>query len=157
MEHDVLVHLRDLLSSSRVLALAVIVEGEAEAALLPFVTGADFTAVFVQASGLARHSRGLTTGTHVGVLVHAPDTPDADPMQLPRLTVQAEVWLLPKGTPEFTTAANRFAGRFPAAQMTLMLEDFNLYELRLGRGRFVRGFARAYNVNAHTFAELSRI
>jgi heme iron utilization protein len=154
MERDVLIALRDLLSSSRVLSLAVIVEGEAEAALLPFVARDDFAALYVQASGLARHSRGLLAHTRVGVLIHAPDAPDADPMQLPRLTVQAEVRILTRETAEFTAAADRFAGRFPAARMTLALDDFKLYELTLGRGRYVEGFARACNVGPQTFAAL---
>ena len=157
MERDVLIGLRELLSSSRVLSLAVIVEGEAEAALLPFVARDDFAAVYVQASGLARHSRGLMADTRVGVLVHAPDTPDADPMQLPRLAVQAAIGILPKETAEFAAAADRFAGRFPAARTTLALADFNLYRITLGRGRYVEGFGRAFNVGPQTFGELSRL
>ena len=157
MERDVLVGLRNLLSSSRVLSMAVLVDGEAEAALLPFVASDDFTAVYVQASGLARHSRGLVAGARVGVLVHAPDTPAADPMQLPRLTVQAVVNHLDRDTAGFTSAAERFAGRFPAARTTLALGDFNLYALTLGRGRYVEGFARAFNVGPQTFEELSRL
>ena len=157
MERDVLTRLRDLLSASRVLSLAVTVEGEAEAALLPFVAREDFAAVYVQASGLARHSRGLMTDARVGVLVHVPDAPDADPMQLPRLTVQAVVGILERESAEFAAAADRFAGRFPAAAMTLALADFNLYQLTLGRGRYVEGFARAFNVGPQTFEELPRL
>ena len=157
MDPDVISRLRDLLSSTRVLSLAVVVEGEAEAALLPFVARDDFAALYVQASGLARHSRGLMADARVGVLVHASDTPDADPMQLPRLTVQAAVSIVPRETARFTAAADVFAGRFPAARMTLALEDFTLYELTLGRGRYVEGFARAFNVGPQTFAELSRL
>ena len=157
MDPDVLIGLRDLISSSRVLSLAVIVDGDAEAALLPFVARDDFAAVYVQASGLSRHSRGLTAEARVGVLVHAPDTPDADPMQLPRLTVQAVVRIIPADTAEFTAAANRFSDRFPAARMTLALGDFTLYELGLGRGRYVEGFARAFNVGPQTFGELSKL
>jgi hypothetical protein len=104
-----------------------------------------------------RHARTTTRFGSVGVLVHAPDTPDADPMQLPRLTVQAVVSILARETAEFTAAADRFAGRFPAARMTLALEDFTLYELTLGRGRYVEGFARAFNVGPQTFGELSRL
>ena len=157
MDHDVLVAIRDLMSSTRVLALAVMVDGEPEAALLPFAGRADFGAVYVQASGLARHSRGLTPGARVGILIHAADTPDADPMQLPRLTVQADVRVLEKETDELATAAARFIGRFPGAEVTLNLGDFNLYELTLGRGRYVEGFARAFNVRSHTFAEIARL
>lgn len=155
MEHDVLVAIRGLMSSTRVLALAVIVDGEPEAALLPFAVRADFGAVYVQASGLARHSRGLTPGARVGLLVHASDTSSADPMQLARLTVQADVRVLEKETDELATAAARFIGRFPGAEVTLNLGDFNLHELTLGRGRYVEGFARAFNVGPQTFQEIS--
>src|SRR5512134_1381446 len=157
MDRDVLVSIRDLLTSTRVLAMAVVIDGEPEAALLPFAPRADFAAVYVQASRLARHSRGLTGGARVGLLVHAADTPDADPMQLPRLTVQADVRVLEKETDELATAAARFIGRFPGAEVTLNLGDFNLYELTLGRGRYVEGFARAFNVGSHTFAEIARL
>src|SRR5512134_2317745 len=103
MDHDVLIAIRDLLSSNRVLALAVTVDDQPEAALLPYALRADFGAVYVQASGLARHSRGLKADAQVGVLVHATDTADADPMQLPRLTVPATVRVLERETDEFAT------------------------------------------------------
>ena len=154
MDRDVLTAVRNLMSSTRVLALAVIVDGEAEAALLPFAVRHDFGALYVQASGLARHSKGLTAGAQVGVLVHAADTRDQDPMQLPRLMVQATVRILDRDADEFASAAARFIDRFPGAKVTLNLGDFNLYELTLGRGRYVEGFARAFDVSAETFVDI---
>ena len=139
------------------MAVAVTVDGEPEAALLPFALRADMGAAFVQASGLARHSRGLTPGARLGALVHAPDTPDTDPMQLPRLMVQVTVALLDQDSDEFASAAARFVDRFPGAKVTLNLGDFNLYELTFGRGRYVEGFARAFNVGAHTFQEIAAL
>lgn len=155
MDRDALKAIRAVLEGSRVLSLAVIVDGAPEAALLPFALRGDYGAVYVQASGLARHARGLQPGARVGVLVYASDTPAADPMQLPRLTVQATVTVLDKTSEAFTSASARFIERFPAADMTLGLGDFNLYELTLGRGRYVEGFARAFNVGAQTFSELA--
>lgn len=157
MEREVLEAIRRLLHESRVLSLAVIVDGDAEAALLPFAVREDYGAFYVQASGLARHTRGLRVGARVGVLVHASDTPDADPMQLPRLSVQAIVAILDKASDEFASAAARFTARFPTAEVTLGLGDFNLYELTLDRGRYVEGFARAFNVGVNTFAEIDQI
>jgi hypothetical protein len=157
MDHAVLTAIGHLLSSSRVLALAAIVENEPEAALLPYALRADFGALFVQASALARHSKGLSPGAQVGVLIHAGDTPDADPMQLARLSVQATVRVLDRGTDDFASAAARLIDRFPGAKITLNLEDFSLYELTLGRGRYVEGFARAFNVGAHTFSEIAQL
>jgi putative heme iron utilization protein len=157
MERAALESIHDLLMSSRVLALAVLVDGEPEAALLPYAVREDFGAVYVQGSGLARHTRGLLPGARVGLLVHASDTAEADPMQLPRLAVQATVRVLDKAGGEFTPAAALFTGRFPNAETTLSLGDFNLYELTLGRGRYVEGFARAFNVGPETFKEVAAL
>jgi len=153
MTQDVLTAIRTLLDTERVLSLAVIVDGEPEAGLLPFAVREDYGALFVQASGLARHSRGLHPGGTVGVLIHAADRPGRDPMQLPRLTVQATVRPFERSTEPFAVAAARFTARFPTAAMTLELGDFTLYELTLGRGRYVEGFARAFNVGPDTFGE----
>lgn len=155
MDRDVLDSIRDLLDTTRVLTLAVLVDGAPEAALLPFAWRDDYEAVYVQASGLARHTRGLTPAARVGVLVHASDTPDADPMQLPRLSIQATVAVLDKSSAAFASARSSFVARFPGAAMTLELGDFNLYELTLGRGRYVEGFARALNVGPDTFAQIA--
>jgi putative heme iron utilization protein len=157
MDREVLQGIRGLLNNTRVLSLAVIVDGAPEAALLPFAARDDYSALYVQASGLARHARGLTAGAHVGVLVHAADTPEADQMQLPRLSLQATVAVLDKSSAEFTSAGERFTTRFPNAAMTLGLGDFNLYALTLGRGRYVEGFARAFNVGPDALRELSQL
>jgi putative heme iron utilization protein len=142
--------IRHLLATERVLAVAVLVEGEPEAGLLPFAPSDDSRILYVQASGLARHTRGLQPGARVSVLVHASDAPDRDPMQLTRLTVQATVEMLEKDTEAHAAGRLRLVARFPAAGMTLQLGDFNLYALRLGRGRYVEGFARAVKVNLGT-------
>ena len=157
MDRDVLTAMAALLRNVRVLSLAVLVDDAPEAALLPFAVSDDWGALYVQASGLARHARGLQNGARVGVLVHAGDTAEADPMQLARLSVQATVTVLDKSSERFTSAAARFAERFPQAEMTLRLGDFNLYQLTLGRGRYVEGFARAFNVGPDTFSELASI
>jgi putative heme iron utilization protein len=157
MDREVLEGIRSLLENARVLSLAFVVDGDPEAGLLPFARRDDYGAVFVQASGLARHVRGLEAGARVGVLVHASDTPDADPMQLPRLSIQATVEVLDKSSAQFASAAGRFIARFAGAEMTLGLEDFNLYELTFRRGRYVEGFARAFNVGPDTLRELAKL
>ena len=146
--------LRTLLETERILTLAVVVDGAPVAALLPFALTADHTAALVQASGLARHTRGLIDGAAVGVAIHVPATPDRDALQIPRLTVQATVRVLPRGSAAFDEAAARLIARFPAAETTLALPDFQICALELGRGRYVEGFARALNVGPETFRTL---
>jgi putative heme iron utilization protein len=55
------------------------------------------------------------------------------------------------------SAAERFTTRFPGAAMTLPLGDFNLYQLTLGRGRYVEGFARAFHVGQDTFGAMAAL
>jgi hypothetical protein len=157
MERDVLVAIREMLTGHRVLGLAVVVDDVPDASLLPYAVRSDYGAVYVQASGLARHARGLQPGATVGVLIHAADDPDGDPLQIARLTVQATVAVLDKESQAFGEASRLFIERFPGAEMTLSLGDFNLYELTLGRGRYIAGFARATNIGPDTFGEVAAL
>lgn len=157
MERQVLEAVRDMMSAHRVLSLAVIVDGEPEASLLPYAVRPDYGAVYVQASGLAKHSRGLQPGARVGVLIHESEAPAADPMQTTRMTVQATVTVFDRESDAFAAAREVFVARFPGAELTLSLGDFNLYALTLGPGRFIAGFAQAYNIGPETFKEVAAL
>jgi putative heme iron utilization protein len=157
VDNDVLAAIRELLTARRVLCLAAIIDGEPAASLLPYAVAPDMQAVYVQASQLAKHSRALAEGATVSLLVHGLDTDDADPLQVPRLTVSAVVELLERDTEAFAAGSRVFTARLPSAEMTLELADFSLYRLRLGRGRYVAGFAQAYNVGPDTFQQLARL
>jgi hypothetical protein len=157
MDRQVLEAIRELMTAHSVLSLAVLVDGDPEASLLPFALRPDFGAVYVQASGLARHSRGLQPGARVGVLIHDHDTPEADPLQVRRMTVQATVAVLDRESEAFAAARETFVARFPGAELTLSLGDFNLYELTFGRGRYVAGFAQAFNLGPDTFKDVAQL
>lgn len=143
--------IRTLIETQRVLTLAVLVDGLPAAALLPYAVGGDGASLVVQASALARHTRGLIDEAIVGVVIHEPATPDRDALQIPRLTVQATVRVLDRASAAGEDAAARLVARFPGAAMTLGLPDFQIVALDLGRGRFVEGFGRAVNVGPETF------
>jgi hypothetical protein len=145
--------LKELLAQ-RVLALGVLVEGKPYAGLLPFAARPDFGALLIHASDLARHSRGLTPGAPFSVVIHLPDRFDADPLQLPRVTLEGTVSVLERGMPEYESGRELYLGRFPAGARTFQLGDFHLYELGLEGGRLIGGFAQAHTVTAQMLAEL---
>lgn len=155
MDREVLIAIREMLTVRKVLCLAATIDGEPAASLLPFVVDPDFLGVYVQASSLARHSQSLLAGARVGLLVHGLDTDDVDALQVPRLSIQAVVEPLERGTDAFAEASGVFLRRLPSAEMTLALADFTLYRLRFGRGRYVAGFAQAFNVGRDTFEEVA--
>jgi len=139
--------LRGLLTEERLLSLGLLVEREPVVGLLPFTATDDFAAVYVQASSLARHSRGLTSGARFGAVIHRPDSPERDPLQTPRLILDGVVEPLDDTSPALEPATRAFLKRFPSSAMTLALDDFGLYRLEIRRGRLVGGFARARNLS----------
>jgi len=146
--------LRQLLDQ-RVLSLGVLVDGAPYVGLLPFAVTEDRQALIVHASGLARHTSGLGNGTPWSALLHLPDDPRGDPLQVGRVTLSGEVRRLPEPSPEHAAAKGRFLARFPGAAQTFELADFGLYALHIREGRLVAGFARAHHVSPGDLATLA--
>jgi hypothetical protein len=146
--------LKSLLVDERLLALGLVAGGEPLAGLLPFATAEDCSALYVQASQRARHTRGLTAGARFSGVVHRPDRPDADPLQIPRVILEGVVDPLEGGRGEREAAVRAFVRRFPSAAMTLALPDFSVYRLEIGGGRLVAGFGSASSLSAADFRDL---
>jgi putative heme iron utilization protein len=145
-----------LLLGQRLVALGVVVEGEPVVGLLPYAVSADRTALIVQSSSLARHSRGLdAAGARWSGMIHEPDAAETDPLQVARLQIEGVVDPLRGDRPEFPPAARAFLARFPQAAMTLPLPDFTLYRLEIVGGRMVLGFGRALNLSGEHFRGLA--
>ena len=120
-----------LLLGQRLVALGVVAEGEPIVGLLPYAVSADRTALIVQSSSLARHSKGLVAGAPWSGMIHEPDSAETDPLQVARLSIEGVVDPLRGDRPEFQPAARAFLARFPQAAMTLQLPDFTLYRLEI--------------------------
>ncbi len=146
----------DLLTRQRLLALAVVVDAEPVVGLMPYAYDRQGAALYVQASRLARHSQGLKAAGRWSGVIHEPDTPQADPLQIARLVVDGHVDPLPGDQADFTAAARAFVSRFPGAAMTLALPDFGLYRLMLEGGRLILGFGAALNLSRSHFEDLAK-
>jgi len=146
--------LKGLLGRQQVLSLAVVVDGEPVIGLLPFACAPDFSALIVHTSRLARHTRGLWDGAPFDALIHAPESPDLDPLQVPRATLQGRVVALPDAGPEVDAARTAYQKRLPSAEITLGLGDFRFFRLEIERGRLVAGFAQAAGITKETLRQL---
>lgn len=150
------VRLEELLLGQRLIALGVTVEGAPVVGLLPYAVSEDCRALYVQASSLARHSRGLVSGASWSGLIHEPDAPSLDPLRVPRLQLDGRVEPLGGEHPDFKVAASALLRRFPQAAETLALADFGLFRLELHGGRMVLGFGRALNLSREHFVDVAR-
>jgi heme iron utilization protein len=145
-----------LLLGQRLVALGVVAEGMPIVGLLPYAVSPDCSALIVQSSSLARHSRGLLAGASWSGMIHEPDSAETDPLQVPRLQLEGVVDPLRGDRPEFQPSARAFLARFPQAVTTLQLPDFTLFRLELHSGRMVLGFGRALNLSGEHFRNLAR-
>ena len=154
MTPDQIDSLRSLLEQQRVLSLSVLVESRPYVGLLPYALRQDCGAALIHASGLARHSRGLQDGAPFGVLIYDPAA-GVDPLQIPRVSLQGAVELIPKDSPGYIEGRDAYLARFPSSATTFGLGDFDLYWLHFERGRYVAGFAQAINLNEENLRELA--
>jgi hypothetical protein len=145
-----------LLLGQRLISLGVVADGQPIVGLLPYAVSADRSALIVQSSALARHSKGLVAGVPWSGVIHEPDGVGADPLQIPRLQLEGVVDPLRGDRPEFQPSAQAFLSRFPEAARTLQLPDFTLYRLEVRGGRMVLGFGRALNISASHLRDLPR-
>ncbi|NUM43058.1 MAG: hypothetical protein HUU38_00015 [Anaerolineales bacterium] len=153
-EQDTLI-LKFLLTKQRVATLAILVDEKPFTGLLTFAILPDFSAAILQASNLAKHTAGLTDGAPYSLLIHLPDDPKSDPLQLARVSLQGTVQKLPKGEPEYETAKVLYLTKFPASANIFPMSDFNLYALAFHQCRFVAGFGAIYSLPPEKLKELS--
>jgi len=147
--------LRHLLADTRLMSVAVVVEGEPLAGVVPFLAAADFGSLVVHVSRLARHSRGLEAGAAWSGALQEPDRADLDALAVPRLILSGRVEEIAPEDADALGAA--WAERFPSAAMTLALGDFRFRRLRVESGRLIAGFAQAAGVSARVLADAAAL
>lgn len=146
--------LRTLLSA-RVLGLGVLVENEPYVSLAPFAPRPDLSGLLIHASRLARHTAGLAPGAPFSALLSVADHPDANPLALPRLTLEGHVEALDKDTDAYEEAAEIYRARLPSSEVTFQLADFRLYELVPEDGQLIAGFGRVIPVGPEELREVA--
>lgn len=155
MNPEARAHLKQLLEGQRVLSLAVVIDGEPNLGLLPFAVLPDHAGVLVHVSSLAKHTQGLTAKARIAVLIHQSEEAVSDPLQVPRVSMEADAIELMRDTPAYRDGKARYLNRFPDATITFELGDFRLFELRFRRGRYIEGFARAMDITPRDLQEMA--
>jgi hypothetical protein len=97
----------------------------------------------------------LAAGAPFGALIPEPDLEDADPIQLPRVTLTGTVFQLERGTPAWEDDRPLYLRRVRTGEATFSLGAFDLHELRLPGDRLVGGLARATGVSPGMLARLA--
>ena len=154
MQPEQLDAIREFLTSSRTLSLALVVDDAPVIGLLPFAATPDYRALVVHASRLARHSRGLQPGAAFDALMHEPVIDGVDALQVKRLTLRGTVHAPAPGTPAHDALRQVYLAKFPEAEPITALGDFAFFVLLIEGGRLVTGFGAAANVTEDALVAL---
>lgn len=156
LNHEQRSLLHDLLHRRRTGVLGVLVKGEPVTGLLPFALTPNGVSILVFASTLARHTRGLEDGAPFSFLIHAPDLPEIDAFQVPRLSLAGKAYRISRDAPAFDAAWQVYQDKLPQAEILFGLKDFNLFALQIEAARFVTGFAAAFTLGPEDLAEINQ-
>ena len=139
--------LLQLIQSQRQAALATLHEGAPAVSMVAYVS--DSAGGFLlHLSALSQHTGDVRSNARVSLLICQPDTGVGNPLTLHRVSIEGVAQPIARDTPEYAAAKSTYLARLPDSTVTFSLPDFTLFRIVPVRGRFIAGFARAYDVSA---------
>ncbi len=137
-----------MLRETRTAALGTIRNGAPMVSMVPFAIANDFSAFYLHVSQLAQHTQDMEKDKHVSLMISEPDDDREDPQTLARVSIRGNAEVIPLGVPGYMPAKTLYLARFPKAESMFEFGDFELWRIIPKGGRYVAGFAKAFNLTA---------
>jgi putative heme iron utilization protein len=135
-----------LIRGTRVAALGTLHEDELNLAMVAYAYAENFSAFYIHVSKLGKHTRDMETDPRASLLIVERDDQRADPQTLARVALQGTAEVLLRDAPAYELIKDLYLSRFPQAKPIFSLGDFNIWKITPKSGRFVAGFAQAFNL-----------
>jgi heme iron utilization protein len=135
-----------LIRGTRVAALGTLHEDELNLAMVAYAYAENFSAFYIHVSKLGKHTRDMETDPRASLLIVERDDQRADPQTLARVALQGTAEVLLRDAPVYALIKDLYLSRFPEAEPIFSLRDFNIWKITPRSGRFVAGFAQAFNL-----------
>lgn len=146
-----------LLRETRTAALGTIHNGAPMVSMVPYAVADDFSAFYLHVSQLAQHTQDMEKDKHVSLMMSEPDDGREDPQTLARVSIRGNAEVIPLGVPGYMLAKNLYRARFPKAESLFEFGDFELWRITLKGGRYVAGFAKAFNLTVDSLKDIARL
>ncbi|MGE5248721.1 MAG: pyridoxamine 5'-phosphate oxidase family protein [Bacteroidota bacterium] len=146
MEGPTQMKLAGILREGRVAALGTIHEGAPMVSMVAYAVSEELTTFYLLTSELAQHTQDMRKDRNVSLMINEVDDGRDDPLTLARVSLRGHAAVLPAGEPGYMPAKNLYVGRYPQAAPLFDFGDFELWRITVRGGRFVAGFARAFNL-----------
>lgn len=147
--------LAQLIRDLRIAALATLRDEAPQVSMVAYLPAEDFSAFYIFVSRLAQHTVDMQKDKRVSLLICETDDGRTDPQTLARVSIRGTAELIETGEPGYTPLKSQYLARFPEADKLFSLSDFNFWRINPKGGRYVAGFAKAYNITPETLLKVS--
>ena len=115
-------------------------------------------ACYLYLSTLARHTTNLLTNPAISLLFIESEGKSRNLFARRRIILQGEVQLIARESPQFAKVMTEFKSRFgDFINVIEPLQDFQLFQISPKSGRFIRGFAQAFELIGPDLNEIKPI
>lgn len=147
--------LAQIIRNTRVASLATLRDESPRVSMVAYVAAGDFSVFHVFLSRLAQHTVDMQKDKNVSLLIAETDDGRADLQTLARVAIRGSAESIQNGEPGYTPLKELYLARFPDSEPLFKLADFNFWRIKPKGGRFVAGFAKAYNITPDTLIKVS--
>ncbi|NWF64834.1 MAG: pyridoxamine 5'-phosphate oxidase family protein [Chloroflexi bacterium] len=147
--------LAQIIRSTRVASLATMRDDTPQVSMVAYIYNDDFSAFYIFVSRLAQHTVDMQKDNRVSLMICETDDGRSDPQTLARVSIRAKAEIIQPGEPGFTPLKEKYIARFPEAEQLFNLADFSFWRITPRGGRYVAGFAKAFNITAEALQKAS--
>lgn len=147
--------LAHLIRNTRIATLATLRDETPQVSMVAYIHNDDFSSFYIFVSRLAQHTLDMQKKKSIGLLICETDDNRSDPQSLVRVSIRGTTEIIENGAPGYTPLKKQYLTRFPESEQLFSLTDFNFWRIIPKGGRYVAGFAKAYNITAETFKQVS--
>lgn len=123
------------------------VSGKPDASYAVYIEG-DEACFYVYLSGLAAHAKNLIERPIASVLFIEDESRATQVFARKRLSFECSADMLERDSPEWNKIMVLFVEKHGGLmEMLLTLKDFQLFRLKPVKGRFIKGFGKAYEIS----------
>lgn len=148
--------LAQTIRNARLAALGTLHDEAPFVSMVAFVVAEDFSAFYIHVSRLAQHTVDMQKNKLVGLLITATDDGRADPQTLARVSIRGVAELMQNGEPGYHPMKRAYIERFPESAPLFNFTDFGLWRVKPKGGRFVAGFAKAFNITPEALEQAAQ-
>ena len=147
--------LAQLIRNTRVASLATLRDEAPQVSMAAYIYSDDFSAFYIFVSRLAQHTVDMQKDNRVSLMICETDDNRTDPQTLARVSIRGKAENIQAGEPGYSPLKQKYIERFPESEKLFSLEDFSFWRISPRGGRYVAGFAKAYNITADALIKAS--